>query len=758
MLIKSVKNKDYGLLVDKIKINMEQGYLVSRLKNMSNDNFYKNTENNLWYYKNYKKESRLIDIFYPDKKIIDITFIDNDTNNYLPENLIIKLDTKYENNFIEPNNCTILEKGTPSLIKEGVCSGEYRNMYWKINDYENKIYYIMHIKDNIYTKISKRDINKILSFNGNCPNKENYRPTWRLFQNGYVCCTINYNNKQKVYYLHQLILDVHNEDLTSFEKTVDHINRDKLDNRRQNLRLVDMSIQNTNRDKSSRRKDACELPNELDQKNIPKYVVYRKEFIDKEKKKFREYFYICNHPNMEKRWETSKSSNFSIHEKLHQAKLKIQLIENKITQKEYDEITGNNMKPDFPKGIRLVTTSIPYKFIFDLRQKGNRYGLNYVLKSNNLQNELNKFIELINEKYTELKILKHIITNTMIIHKEEIFEQKQNNKINLVLPPNFSFYFDSKSNFYYYSFNKVEKGIKQAFSKKILSNNVQNEFNTFMKELNEKYEHIKPIKFTINNTENIKLYNNEENYHQIMKHNIKSDNKKQIKNETIEDDSKEFKLPTNISVVKNTYNDYYLQFTKLIDGKRIKKMVKLNTNDFQSEFNNFIDMINELYKDIVQFKKITLYNIPKEYTEIVKELNIEQVDNTYKTKPVMPQNFSICNVNQVDYFQFNKKIDEKRFQYKTKINSYDLQIELENFIDQLNEKYDIGLIKSEYKIINTNGWKTTNKIIEYIDTDEKIAQRLRTLQNIEKKKQAVGIEEYNKQKALYAKQYRESKK
>ena len=83
MLIKSVKNKDYGLLVDKIKINMEQGYLVSRLKNVSNDNFYKNTENNLWYYKNYKNESRLIDIFYPDKKIIDITFIDNDKNNYL---------------------------------------------------------------------------------------------------------------------------------------------------------------------------------------------------------------------------------------------------------------------------------------------------------------------------------------------------------------------------------------------------------------------------------------------------------------------------------------------------------------------------------------------------------------------------------------------------------------------------------------------------------------------------------------------------
>ena len=183
-------------------------------------------------------------------------------------------------------------------------------------------------------------------------------------------------------------------------------------------------------------------------------------------------------------------------------------------------------------------------------------------------------------------------------------------------------------------------------------------------------------------------------------------------------------------------------------------MVKLTTNDFQNEYNNFIDMINSLYKDIVQFKKSTLYNIPNEYTEIIKQLNIEQVDNINISKPVMPQNFSICNVNDVDYIQFCKKIDDKRFQYKTKINSYDLTQELNTFIDQLNEKYDLGLIKSEYKIINTNGWKTTNKIIDHTCTDIKLKQRTRALQNIEKKKLEVGEEEFKKQKAQYARMYR----
>lgn len=110
-----------------------------------------------------------------------------------------------------------------------------------------------------------------------------------------------------------------------------------------------------------------------------------------------------------------------------------------------------------------------------------------------------------------MKIPKYKINNTLHINNANVSEQKDNKNIKFILPSNFSFYYDSTSKSYFFSFCKIEKRVKFTLKKKIKTNNVQNEFEIFMKELNEKYEHIKPIKFIINNTENIILYNfNEE--------------------------------------------------------------------------------------------------------------------------------------------------------------------------------------------------------------------------------------------------------
>lgn len=380
---------------DIIKIDINQSYILSRIKNFSKDNFEFNESEKLWYYNKYKSKERLIDLLVPDKKFTDIKFKNNDYNDYRLENIDFIIDDKFENKFNAPENYEILKDGTSHLIKEGKYANQYRNMYWKVKDKDDNTYYIIHIKDNIYTKISKRDINKVLNF-------KDIRPIWYLQNNGYIATTIHNNSKQKVYYLHQLIMDVHDENLTNFEKTVDHINRDKLDNRQNNLRLVNMSIQNANRDKATRRCDAIDLPEGIKQEDIPKHIVYRKEILDKDTGKFREYFYTCNHPNFSDNWSSSKSQKINIKEKLKQAKLKIQEIEGLITTKQYNKESGLNNKITFPKYIRLINDNNKKQLCFDARIDNKRYNMKSVCKTDNIEEEIDKFIILVNKKYVNL--------------------------------------------------------------------------------------------------------------------------------------------------------------------------------------------------------------------------------------------------------------------------------------------------------------------------------------------------------------------
>jgi hypothetical protein len=626
------KYENYYLINNLIKITYNQLLILSKIKNIKSNNFIYNNETNLWYYKNYKSTKSLIELFFPDKKILDIKFKDNNYNDYINIKLILNL--KYSNSFIDPDNCEIILRGEPYLITEGKCAGEYRNMYWKIKDSENNIYYIMHIKNNIITKISCDDINKVLIF-------YDKRRTWKLQQNGYISTTITINEKQKVYYLHQLIMDVHNEDLTSFEKTVDHINRDKLDNRKENLRLVNMSVQNSNRDKQKRHHNACLLPEELELDNLPKYVCYRKEKLDEDK--YREYFYICNHPKLE-RWETTKSNKVSLKQKLELVIEKI----NELNEPDIINIPDDN-ELDLPQYIKLITFNDKYHLVFDWRSD-IRYSLKMILKSCDIQTELNIFIDKINDKYSNLNMKKYIIKNKKFkINNNDISETIiEENKIKLTLPPNFTFYKEKES--------------------------------------------------------------------------------------------------------------YYLQYSKIINREKISKKIKLINNNIQENFNNLILILENKYSNI-EFPKD--YIIPEKINIIPEKNNInsENTENNSeiyqnKLKPIMPTHFSICSINNIEYIQFCKKIDNKRLQYKTKINSYDIQEELNKFVLYINQNYlDIGSIDN-YKIVNTNNWQTINKIVIHEDTDLKIKNREIALKCIEKKKLELGEEEYKKQKNEYMKTYR----
>ena len=163
--------------------------------------------------------------------------------------------------------------------------------------------------------------------------------SWYLMKTGYIGCHAERNGVKTCLTMHQVIMNHvgHGKGGPS----IDHINRNKLDNRHANLRITTQTIQNENRDKVSRHRTAKELPKEI-QEELPKFVVYYKEKINENST--REFFTVEGHPLqklkeenvinsqtdqlLSRRWATTKSNNVSITDKLQQAKSYVTELDN----------------------------------------------------------------------------------------------------------------------------------------------------------------------------------------------------------------------------------------------------------------------------------------------------------------------------------------------------------------------------------------------------------------------------------------------
>jgi hypothetical protein len=210
-------------------------------------------------------------------------------------------------------------------------------------------------------------------------------------------------------------------------------------------------------------------------------------------------------------------------------------------------------------------------------------------------------------------------------------------------------------------------------------------------------------------------------------------------------------LPNNISLYRENNGDISIQYNKVIKDVRYNMKHKIYTNNIQLELDKMINNVNIKFPELlVPRYNVTNPDVWNNNPEIINYIKTIKIN----TKPDMPKNFSICNVNDTDYIQFCKKIDDKKYQYKTRVNSHDIQSELNNFIDYLNTKYNLKLIKEEYIVINPCNWITTNNIIDHKDTPNKIASRNKAHKYIEKKKLEIGEDQYKEHKRIYAKQLR----
>ena len=430
-------------LHQKILIDNNSIERIFTSKTISNFENFKKKDNN-WYINYYNKETLFIKILFPNQVFDSVSFIDGNSDNLRFKNL--KFKKKY-NEDLNSEKYKILKKGHPYYITHGKFSGQFRNMFWYVLDKtNNNKYYIMDCKApnniNEFIMFSKNSLQKILNIGGS-------RNVWYIGANGYVATTFKEENKRKIRYLHQHLMDHHGKGLSKGNNTVDHINTNKLDNRLDNLRLVNQSEQNKNRGKRKRQKSAkCSLPDFI--KELPKYVQYINSKGG--------YFCIRNHPNYPNEYfQSSTKKEVSLQEKYQSTLDKLKEYNKKI--KTLDKSSNSNT------GVKYISKTLIHSndaFSFDIKIEDKRY----TKKKSKI--ELKDFLQLVLATFPHIrKYLEKEWNVSFITSDNNINHLKQ------MLPKYFSMYQEKKRNkdeyFWIISYNKRANG-KRISIKRTLAN------------------------------------------------------------------------------------------------------------------------------------------------------------------------------------------------------------------------------------------------------------------------------------------------
>ena len=251
--------------------------------------------------------------------------------------------------------------------------------------------YLMHCEPDIICILCEKSYKRILEFEDKIQKKLTFHGN--KYPTGEIYIYSSTSKKS----IHQIITGFYGHGRGTKNGSIDHIDRNPLNNRLDNLRIAthEEQLQNSSGimpgTKRNRQRNAQELPSSITHDMLPKYVTYYNECYNTEKNLWREFFRIEGHPKLTKSClSSSKSNKVSIHDKLEEIKEKLHRLDNNIEQEQRGLPTYHSIQ-NFRGAPNLI---------FDRRMGNRRYNLRMKMKeTNTLSEELERFSVKFMKKY-----------------------------------------------------------------------------------------------------------------------------------------------------------------------------------------------------------------------------------------------------------------------------------------------------------------------------------------------------------------------
>jgi len=273
-----------------------------------------------------------------------------------------------------------------------------KNPRWLIQEKDSGVTKMfMYCEPDVLTEICSEGYDRILEFQRQ--HNDDKSITFHRLSNGYIMSPLRL-------YIHQIITGCYGNGGGTMNLSVDHIDRNPLNNTLANLRVATRLEQDQNTTgimDGTKRKRQCiarSLPDGLVQDQLRKYVVYYKECYNKEKDLHREFFKVEGHPKLpsNKPWISSKSGKITWQEKLEKA--------NKVVDDLAKNIYPTVAEHLFPPYVRIERKKEKEYLLYDHKHTDNiRYNLRSILADGyDAETEVGKLFATLREKYTD----KHI--------------------------------------------------------------------------------------------------------------------------------------------------------------------------------------------------------------------------------------------------------------------------------------------------------------------------------------------------------------